>query len=213
MEGTPRQHRIYYRCSARTLVPGSPELQDHPRNVYLPEAAVSEQLNAWIGQLFAPENRTRTVDQLHASQEEAHKTDTSREKVKNQLTEAEGRLRRLQEAIEAGVEPTALVESINQVQAERTAAQAQLDHAPESTALSVEEIHTMIDSLGDVGRTLKRADPNALRELYAALGLEMIYDPDSRIVDVSVKPGRRDSACVGGGTCALTTRLRLGEAS
>lgn len=200
MEGTPRQHRIYYRCSARTLVPGSPELEKHPRNIYLPEAAVSEQLNAWIGQLFAPENRRRTVDQLHASQEEAHKAETSREKLKSQLSDAESRVRRLQSAIEAGVDPTAVVESINQAQAERAAAQAQLDHAPESTALSAEEIHSMVDSLGDVGRILKRADPQALQELYAALGLEMTYDPDSRLVDVAVIPGRRVSARVGGGT-------------
>lgn len=209
MEGTPRQHRIYYRCSARTLVPGSPELEKHPRNIYLPEAAVSEQLNAWIGQLFAPENRRRTVDQLHASQEEAHKAETSREKLKSQLSDAESRVRRLQSAIEAGVDPTAVVESINQAQAERAAAQAQLDHAPESTALSAEEIHSVIDSFGDVGRILKRADPQALQELYAALGLEITYDPDSRLVDVAVIPGRRVSARVGGASCALTTRLPL----
>src|SRR5699024_7311324 len=95
MEGTPRQHRIYYRCSARTLVPGSAMLENHPKNIYLPEAAVVEQLNTWLGGLFAPENRDRTVERLHASQQEAHTTETSRDQVTNQMNEAESRLRRL----------------------------------------------------------------------------------------------------------------------
>jgi hypothetical protein len=42
MEGTPRETRIYYRCAARTIVPGSPLLAEHPENVYLPEAALLE---------------------------------------------------------------------------------------------------------------------------------------------------------------------------
>jgi hypothetical protein len=63
MEGTPRAERTYYRCPARTLVPGSPVLAHHPKDVYLPEQAVLDLL----GRLFAPENRDETVDQLLAS--------------------------------------------------------------------------------------------------------------------------------------------------
>lgn len=200
MEGTPRQHRTYYRCSARTLVPGSPALEEHPTNVYLPEAAVLDQLNAWISTLFAPENRDRTVSELHASQEGAHATQSNREQLEQKRRAAETRLRRLQSAIEAGVDPAAVAASINQAQAEKDAAQAQLQHAPEASALSTGEIHAMLDSLGDVSRTLKRADPRDLQDLYAELRLEMTYDPDSRIVDVTVKPGRRVTDRVGGGT-------------
>ncbi|MEU4744289.1 recombinase zinc beta ribbon domain-containing protein [Actinosynnema sp. NPDC023658] len=54
MEGTPRKTRTYYRCSARTLVPGSPALNGHPNNVYLPEAAVLGPLSKWLDGLFAP---------------------------------------------------------------------------------------------------------------------------------------------------------------
>jgi hypothetical protein len=34
----------------------------------------------------------------------------------------------------------------------------------------------MIDSLGDVGEALSRANPDRLRSLYEQLRLEMIYD-------------------------------------
>ena len=46
--------------------------------------------------------------------------------MKKRLSEAETRLRRLREAIEAGVDPAAVVEAINGAQAQRAAARAEL---------------------------------------------------------------------------------------
>ncbi|WP_263247275.1 recombinase family protein [Saccharopolyspora rosea] len=200
MEGTPRGPRTYYRCSARTLVPGSPLLAEHPKNVYLPEHAVLEQLNTWIGRLFAPENRDRTVAALLGADGGTTAASVAQDEIKQQVKDAETRIRRLQKAIEAGADPAALVEPLNQAQAERAAAQARLDRERPDEALSAAEIHAMIDSLGDVGRALNQGDPVELQNLYEALGLEMTYDPGPRIVDVSVNPGRRVSARVGGGT-------------
>jgi hypothetical protein len=101
MEGTPRKERTYYRCPARTLVPGSPLLATHPKNVYLPEAAVLEAVNVWLGGEFARENRDRTVAALVASQDTGDQFGT-REAAKKRLDGAEARLRRLRAAIEAG---------------------------------------------------------------------------------------------------------------
>jgi hypothetical protein len=42
-------------------------LARHPKNIYLPERAVLEALNEWIGRLFAPEHRDETVDLFLAS--------------------------------------------------------------------------------------------------------------------------------------------------
>jgi hypothetical protein len=58
----------------------------------------------------------------------------------------------------------------------------------------------MIDALGDVGEALNRADPTLLEKLYEALRLEMVYDSDSRIVEVTIRPAGRGSARVRGGT-------------
>lgn len=56
------------------------------------------------------------------------KTDTAaREAMKKRLDEAETWLRRLRGTIEAGVEPTALVEAINEAEGQRAAARAELD--------------------------------------------------------------------------------------
>jgi hypothetical protein len=206
MEGTPRKERTYYRCPARTLVPGSPLLATHPKNVYLPEASVLTAVNDWLGDEFARENRDRTVAALVASQDAGAQFGT-REAAKKRLDSAEARLRRLRAAIEAGVDPTALVESINTAQSERTAARAELDNAPMRSGLDVAEVYAMIDSYGDVHRILLRAEPAELEDLYGALGLEMVYDHDERAVDVIIRPTRRDSVCVRGRSCTLTTRF------
>ena len=128
MEGTPKHGREYYRCVARTLAPGSPALEAHPKNVYLPERAVLPALNAWLGDLFDRKNRDQTVAAMLASQGGNRDTD-GREAIKQRLSEAETRLRRLRQAIEAGVDPTAVVEAINEAQAQCAAARAELNAA------------------------------------------------------------------------------------
>ncbi|WP_186763128.1 recombinase zinc beta ribbon domain-containing protein [Lentzea tibetensis] len=130
MEGTPRNMRTYYRCAVRTMVPGAPALNGHPTNVYLPEEAATKALNTWLNDLFARENVDRTVSALVASQEgRKNSTPDAKDAAKKRLQEAEGKLRRFQDAIAAGVDPTAMVEAINEAQAQRAAAQAKLENA------------------------------------------------------------------------------------
>ena len=64
----------------------------------------------------------------------------------------------------------------------------------------VAEVYAMVDSYGDVQRILHRAEPAEPEGLYGGLGLEMVYHHDERAVDVIIRPTRRDSACVRGGT-------------
>ncbi len=86
------------------------------------------------------------------------------------------------------------------MQAQHAAASAELEaDTPALNALSDAEVYAIIDSLGDVGHALNRADPTRLQELYEALRLEMTYDPDTRTVDVTIQPASRGSARVRGG--------------
>ncbi len=194
--------------SARTLVPSSPALDDHPKNVYLPESAVLEPLNEWIGGLFDPTNVDRTVAALVASQDTTQRQQP-REVLQARLTDAETRLRRLTDAVAAGADPAAFVDAINNAQAQREAARAELDGARPSDALSEAEIYAMINYLGDIGTAIGDATPERLQALYESLRLEMTYEHKEEAVFATIRPGRRDCAGVRGATCALTTRLQL----
>lgn len=88
----------------------------------LGEDDVLEPLNSWIGHLFGGENVDRTVAALIASQGETTATSNGRGAMKKRLADAEARLQRYQAAIAAGVDPAALVEAINEAQAQRAAA-------------------------------------------------------------------------------------------
>jgi hypothetical protein len=161
---------------------------------------VLDPLNAWLGKLFDHQNVERTVAALVASQSGSRAAPSTQEVLTKRLAEAQARLRRFHAAIEAGVDPAALVEAINEAQAQRAAVQAELEGAPTSNALTAAEVHAMIDYLGDVGRALNQADPARLQDLYEALRLEMIYDAEARTVDVTIRPAGRGSAGVRGGT-------------
>ncbi|WP_433293721.1 recombinase family protein [Pseudonocardia sp. CA-142604] len=129
MEGTPRGERIYYRCAARSIVPGSPILETHPKNVYLPEAPVLEPINTWIGSVFDPARRDETVRRLLGvapdQADDARTADAERA-----VAEAETKLRRLQAAIEAGADPAALIDPLNRAQEQLTAARLRCEQAP-----------------------------------------------------------------------------------
>lgn len=200
MQGaTIRHHDTYYRCMARTLAPGSPTLTNHPRTVNLREADVLEPLNGWINRLFDRHNVDQTVTALVDSQDGPVGAQSSRETIKKRLTEAEARLRRFQTAIEAGVDPVALVEAINAAQAQRAAAQAELEGAAPPNTLTKAEVYAMIDSLGDVVAALSDAHPGSLSKLYRELGLELRYESHERAVIVTASP-RVVNECVRGGT-------------
>ncbi len=190
MEGTPKHGREYYRCVTRTLAPGSPALATHPRTVHLAERAVLPTLNSWLGELFAPDHLDGTVDALLASRggvTDAESTDN--ENVRRRLADVQKRLDRLTAAIEAGADPAALIEPLNAAQAQRIAAQNEMDAAPPApTLLTRAQIQAIVDSLGDVGASLSRANPERLQGIYRSLRVEMVYDHESRAVDVKIRP-------------------------
>jgi len=173
------------------------------------QTAICAPLNQWIATLFDPSNRDQTVQALLSSQANSV-ADAHLDQARRRLADAEAKLRRHQAAIEAGVNPAAIVDAINQAHAERTAAHAELTAQPATQALTRQDVEAIINSIGDVSTALNAADPHNLSALYEALRLHMIYDHASSAVDITVQPlGRVNSARVRGGSCALTTRIIL----
>jgi len=112
----------------------------------------------------------------------------------------------VQAAITAGVDPNALVEVINAAQAEREAAQAEINNTSAPDLMDAAEVYARIDSFGDVPRKLSDARGEGLAELYTGLNLGILYEPDTSIAEVSM---RVNSECVRGRSCTLSLRLDL----
>jgi hypothetical protein len=147
MEGTPRGERIYYRCAARSIVPGSPILDTHPKNVYRPEAAVLEAINAWIGSVFGRLGGTRRSSACLVLPPGNRVTLRLRPQSAR-WADAETTLRRLQAAIEAGADPAALVTRVRYAEivasiASKSAVpgtRANIDEFTETTARAIEVV-------------------------------------------------------------------------
>lgn len=211
MEGAPRK-TMYYRCAIRTLVPGSEAAGQHPASVYIREDALETAVNEWIGGLFTPENVDRTVASLLAGQEPAERNKTKHTSARRRLAAAEETLKRFQDAIKAGMDPAALVEAVNEAQAERAAAQAELVDVPTARGLTDADIYAMIDALGDVGAKLKDAKPESRADLYTRFDLQISYKHTSREADVTINLAARVvNAYVRGASCTLSTRIALPE--
>lgn len=98
------------------------------------------------------------------------------------------------------MEPAAFVEAINDAQAQRAAARAELEAAPARNSMDVAEVYARVDSLSDRGRALNQASLRKLQDFCEELGLEMIYQKEERAVDVTIRPARRVNTGVRGGT-------------
>ncbi|WP_405181813.1 recombinase family protein [Nocardia sp. NBC_01377] len=211
MEATARASQIYYRCRVRTLVPGSPVLDTHPITVNLRQTALLGPLNQWIGTLFDPEHRAVTIAQLIDAQETVDH-EQQRRAAKQRLADAETKLRRHQAAIEAGIEPAALVDAINSAQMDRTIARAELDTITTLQPIEISELERMIDGLGDISEVLSAGSPADQTALYQALQVEIRYNPERKRATVSVQ-GSVVNVCVRRGTRPLRTRPPATEAA
>lgn len=187
MEGSPRKHAMYYRCPARTLAPGSPVLATHPAAVYRREDTIRDAVNQWFAELFHRDHVDKTVAALVASQNGAGQKVSGREAAEHRLAKAEAEIRRFQAAIAAGIDPTALVEAINTAQAERAAAEAEINNTPAPNLMEAAEVYARIDSSGDVPVTLNQGSREKLAELYAGTGLQVLYEPGGSIAEISTR--------------------------
>jgi hypothetical protein len=112
----------------------------------------------------------------------------AREAAKARLANAEAALRRFQAAIAAGIDPGAIVDAINEAQAQRVAARAELDGLPSASRVTRAELYARLDSLGDVGKALSNGSPEKVSVLYHDLGVELRFDPVERAVDATASP-------------------------
>ncbi|WP_328993662.1 recombinase family protein [Kribbella sp. NBC_01245] len=173
MEGARRKHATFYRCAARTLVPGTLTAVEHPPTVYLREDHLAGGVNEWISRLFSPENLDETVAILADAHGEPDPAEAAEVAFRQRLAAAESTMRRLQKALEAGWDPEALTSQYNAAVAEKRAAEAGIDSLQPTALLTSTEIRAMVDELGDMKLVLDTADRGDLADLYDALRLKV----------------------------------------
>jgi hypothetical protein len=146
-----------YRCSARTLVPGTPVAGLHSAKVYLREGLLRWKVNAWIGTLFSSKNLVQTSEAL-AAVDDGHESASLAIRLAQRVHTAEAAMVRLRRALEAGWDSAALTEHYNAAVAETRSAEAELSAVRVPEWVSAEDIRKMVQELGDKAAALAQAD-------------------------------------------------------
>lgn len=193
MPASPRGERTYYRCHLRTLAPDAPTHAYHPRTVNIREDDLRRVVDRWLTDLFAPANVEATIAQLVRVDEQTLAERTIAD-AQARLTQAQTRIRRFQDAIAAGVSPDAVTDAINEAQTQRATAHAQLAAVTCTPVLTAAQVRALIDDLGDVRATLADMAPLAVDRLYAAIGLQIRYDPVSQDAEMAIHLTTRTQA-------------------
>jgi hypothetical protein len=106
--------------------------------------------------------------------------------------EAREKLRRLTDALSAGIDPAALIGPINAAQADSDAARAQLDALDAPAPVPAHElVEQALEMLGDRVEDVLSADrsPHLLREFYASIGLGLSWHHDARRLSAKLDLG------------------------
>ncbi|MFC9689048.1 recombinase family protein [Kribbella sp. NPDC056951] len=203
MEGAARrQDVLYYRCNARTMVPGSASALAHPRQIYLREDIVTPVLNRWVGSLFDPMHRADTIEALFVADDGEQRRSEYVEDLRGRVRAAKVTMDRARKALEAGWDPAELRDQYNAAAAEKQAAERALSSLPNEEVVTRKQLEDWVDELGDIGTALNAANPEDLGQLYRSLRLSLTYHHVDQKVDVEVDPmaDRVVKVCVRGGT-------------
>ncbi|WP_280414991.1 hypothetical protein [Nocardia carnea] len=153
----------------------------------LREDLVTDRIDAWLAGLFDRERRASTSAVLLAAHND-DTTDIQRQSLRQRVLDAESRLARHLAAIEAGVDPQALVVAMNTAQADKAAAEAELNGLPKVRRFTETEIRKLVDALGDIRAVLTAGHPTDKAQLYQSLGLQARYQHLRNRVIVGATP-------------------------
>jgi site-specific DNA recombinase len=186
MQGSANHGRAHYRCRYPSEYAIANEL-DHPRNVYVREDQILGPLDGWLAQVFDPGQLDTTLDALEAAADSTDDTDQAKtQAARRRVAKCDTRLARYRAALEAGTDPVVVSAWIAEVQAERLAAEVELDRAAgrRNQRMSRDQLAALVNGLGNLLGVLASAAPEDKAEVYRRLGLRLTYDPGRRVVTV-----------------------------
>ncbi|MFC4015753.1 hypothetical protein ACFOY2_51680 [Nonomuraea purpurea] len=101
-------------------------------------------------------------------------------------------------ALDAGGDPIEISSWINETKSERARLEGELKAVPAAQRITIAEIRSMIEEVGDLVRRVDDADPDDKAELYN----QLTYYPEKQYVEARVEPEPPHvrSVCVRGGT-------------
>ncbi len=192
-----RPRHVRYRCRSRDLVPGGPHVASHPANVRIKQADVLELLADRMADLFAPAGMEGTRRALVGAASAPSLASARASQLKQRLSEAEARLGRLCDSIEAGVDPVAYAPRINAAHAEVDALTAEITvHPAAANPISPQQVEELVEEFAQASQEIFGPDayPADLHAFFCATNLSLAFDQPGRRLDAEINLGPKGPA-------------------
>jgi hypothetical protein len=199
MQGSWSHDTARYRCKFPAEYALANKI-DHPKTAYVRESSITDELDAWLAQLFDPTNLQTTIAAMAACGGADAALEARAEAARRKLEDCDSRLARYRSALDSGADPLVVTAWVAEVQGDRFRAEAELASCAESRPIGVDEVRELIQGLSDVPRALSEADPADKASLYSEIGVSVIYHPEERKVVAEVTGNPCTNLRVGGGT-------------
>ena len=188
MQGSWNNQQAHYRCRFPSEYAIANKV-DHPTTVYLREDAILGPLDTWLARAFDPARIEHSLSKMEHARPD---TDARADAIRRTLDDCDRKLARHRAALEAGADPALVAVWSREVQAQRTAVQAQLAGITNGQApgrrMTADEIRNLVDALGGLLSILDEAEPADKLEVYRRLGLRLTYDHQTQIVVAETQP-------------------------
>jgi hypothetical protein len=159
-------------------------------NLYVRHDELVPGLHRWLADLFAANHRERTIERLVEARGVPLLEESNASTLETRRQELRLRIGRLQDAIEAGADPAALVDRLNTADTDLTAVEAELAAQERDVRRPVVDEDDLREQIGSLSKISQQvfadADPAELAEFYRAIGLTVAYDHGSRTAEASV---------------------------
>ncbi len=165
--------RIHYRCVLTAHYPAAP----HERSIAVAEARILPALDAWLGDVFAPDRLDETIAALLSTAGEKSAQPLELRRAQAQAKAARQALDRYIAGLKAGVDPALVADQTKQEQAVLAAAQATIAAYSERRPGRIDEnsLRRLMTSQAAMTELLSVATPAERRQIYAATGVHLTY--------------------------------------
>src|SRR5690606_10396317 len=185
MQGNWNNDQAYYRCR----FPAEYALANkvvHPKVVYLREAEIIEDIDAWLVTAFSPARIEAAIEAMAAQASGTENTTVSH--LRKRLATCQQQLNQYRAALNAGADVVQVAKWINETEQERARLEGELNAVPADQAISSDGLAELLHRTGELAQAVVRAHPGDKADLYAKLGLKMTYYPEKKLVEAEVIP-------------------------
>jgi site-specific DNA recombinase len=181
--------RGYYRCRFPAEYALANRLA-HPLNISLREDTLVAPIDRWLSRAFDPDHLDAAIEAMADAQDATDAAAAEARRIRHTIADCDQKLARYRAVLEGGTDAALVAGWTAEVNAARVRAEHRLRQLTGRHRMTRAEIRHLVDSLGDMVKVLRLADPADQATIYRQLRLRLTYHPGEHKVLTEATPGQ-----------------------